>query len=707
MKLKKSYLLEGIIKRHPDGFGWLIPDDKDHPDIYIPSGKMGSALTNDRVAVWTHQKGRGRLQRSPVGFVRSILKRGQEFAIGPFESEGGQMLMRKHNLGHSFDVLLSNPEKISVKKGDYIKAKIRSYPKGSAPFKADLLENFGPISSLAGDDVKRIMAERNIPFDFSPEVLEELKKWPEELSEGDYAQRKDLRGQPFVTIDGTTAQDFDDAVFVKKYPQFFRLYVAIADVSHYVKEDSFLDKEAFERGNSSYFPGFCVPMLPEKLSHNLCSLKAGKDRLTLVQEMDFNFQGERIRSELYPSVIHSQKRLTYGQAQDIMDGLSSLKGEYLEALKEAQALTKILLKKHIKEQGLDLDIPETAVVVDDRGEPQDIIKEKRLFSHIMIEQFMLSANKAVSAFLEKRKIPLMYRIHEAPLAEKLKSLQGFSKALGYPSSLKTRESFVRFLTQHKGHSRVALIHKLVLRSLPQARYSSFNKGHYGLNFSSYTHFTSPIRRYCDLFIHRLIKQALAFAGEEGDSGQPFSKKLKGKSSAKAQKMFRDKEDSPSAQKKFKGEEGSSSSTKTQKKFKSEGGEKSFTLLSQKEIERKASYISEKEQNSVKAERRIKDIKIARFAKKYVGQEFSGYVSSVSSFGLFVALRLFPAEGLIRFQDLKGFWERDDLELSAVNKKSGYRIQFGDELKVLITASNTLTGKIDFKLLSHKGRKVRL
>ena len=642
MKTKSVNLLEGIVKRHPDGFGFLIPDDSKHPDVYIPSEKMGSALTNDRVKVLVHQKRRGG-PRSYFGFIHSILKRDKEFAVGDLEIRDDNAVLKNHNLSCNTDILVSNPKKIFVKTGECVKVRIRFYPENGSLFKGELIENFGRIGSLAKDDTKRIMADHEISFDFPDEVLEEVEKIPNKVIEKDFSDRIDFLGKAFVTIDGATAQDFDDAVFVEKHSHFYRLYVAIADVSYYVQEDSLLDEEAFQRGNSSYFPNFCSPMLPEKLSNDLCSLKPDVPRLVMVQEMDFDFKGDRIRDTVYPSVIKSRKRLTYGQAQDILDGLSPLKGEYLDSLKSAKTLAEILLKKHIKEQGLDLDIPETLVVVDKQGEPQDILREKRLFSHLMIEQFMLSANKAVSAFLEKKQFPLIYRIHEAPEEEKLKSLQNFSKILGFSKSFKSRANLIDFLFQNKNHKQVSLINKLVLRSLSQARYSALNKGHYGLNFSSYTHFTSPIRRYCDLVIHRLINQAL----------------LKN----------------------------------PQLRF------------SQKELEKQALIISQREQNSVKAERQIKDIKKARFLKKYIGQKFSGYVSSICSFGLFITIKQFDAEGLVRFRDLQGFWELDEFQLSVRNKNSAYRILFGDEVKILIIASNVTTGNVDFKLISHKDRKI--
>lgn len=641
MKSQRLRLLEGILKRHPDGFAFFIPDDSSHPDVYIPSGKIGSALSNDRVQVRVHQK-RGGGPRSCFGFVHSILKRNRAFVVGFFTVIKDQGFMERHNLGCPENVPLDNPKKTPVQKGDCIKAKIKFHSKGDSFFTGDIVENFGPVSSSAKDDVKRVMAELDIPFGFSKESLTSADRLPDQVTERDYSDRKDLRDKAFVTIDGASAQDFDDAVFVERHPRFYRLYVAIADVSHYVQEDSVLDEEAFERGNSTYFPGFCSPMLPEKLSNNLCSLKPKLPRLAMVQEMDFDFQGERIGEDIYPAVIESRYRLTYGQAQDILDAVSSLKGDFLESLKPAGELAQILLKRHIREQALDLDIPETLVLLNEKGETEDILKEQRLFSHQMIEQFMLSANKAVSAFLEKKQISLLYRIHESPELEKLKSLQKFSQILGFSKPFKKRENLIRFLSQYKDHEKTPLIHKLILRSLQQARYSAFNKGHYGLNFSSYTHFTSPIRRYCDLLIHRLIKKALS-------------------------------QDSPA-------------------------------FLSQKELEKQAKLISAREQNSVKAERRLKDIKRARFLQKHLGEKFSGYVSSVSSFGLFITLRQFDVEGLVRFQDLRGFWEADELGLFAKNRHSSYRIHFGDEAEVLVVKSDASTGKVDFRLLGHKGRK---
>ena len=368
--------------------------------------------------------------------------------------------------------------------------------------------------------------------------------------------------------------------------------------------------------------------------------------MALVQEMDFDFKGEIVGQKVYEGIIKSQKRLTYGEAEEIMEHAENLKSfvndDVFESLKQSKALAQILIKKHYRNHALNLDIPETLIVLDNQGEVQEILKEKRLFAHMMIEQFMLEANKAVSRFLEKKERVFMYRIHDRPESEKLRSLEKFSQMFGFPNKLKKRSDLIRFLSETDKSERKDLINKILLRSLAQACYSTENKGHYGLNFTSYTHFTSPIRRYCDLHIHREVKEAL--------SKQPKKP------------------------------------------------------CSKKELEKKARLISEKERNSIKAERMLKDIKKARFLKKHLGEKFKGYVSSLSSFGIFVSLESFDVEGLIRFENLRGFWEVDEFSLIASEKRSGRKIHFGQEMEILVTSCDTETGRIDFDIVGEEKRE---
>lgn len=662
---KSSYTVKGILKRHPEGFGFVIPEDKGHPDIYIPSTQIGSALSYDQVEVLVLQK---RNPKAVVGLIQSILKRDKEFATGFIEFKKDQVFLSGHNLDFARSLPLVCPAGADFKEGDYVKARIlyqaqpsRSYFVKSIqdfPFLLELSKNLGTLSSVANDDKKRIMAEYDLPFEFSREALNQAQALPDEVRECDYEDRKDLRSSPFVTIDGASAQDFDDAIWVKKKARGYTLYTAIADVSYYVEEGSALDKSAFERGNSVYFPDFCIPMLPEKLSNNLCSLKENEDRLVMVQEMDFDLKGELLRSDLYPSVIKSQKRLTYTEVQKILDespipaeptlSVSSAKTpppSYLDSLRHAKSLTQILIQKHKKNQGFDLDIPETLVILDDRGETKNLTREIRLFSHKMIEHFMLACNQAVSVFLNQCHVPFIYRIHEGPKKTKLVALEMFAKSLSFSKPIQSRKEILSFLNCHKSHERTHLIHKLFLRSMSQARYSGFNKGHYGLNYKLYTHFTSPIRRYSDLIVHRLAKQALA------------------------QKKPREKP------------------------------------ATQEELEKKASWLSTREQKAVKAERRIKDIKATRFLESHIGESFSGFVSSITPFGIFITLEVFFVEGLVRFQEMRGFWEADELGLRAENKKTSYKIKFGDPVKVLITSVSIVEGQINLKLQTHKGGKI--
>ena len=504
-KIKKDKILKGNIKVHADGFGFVIPDDKNHPDIYIPPEALKSALTDDYVEVRVQNR-RGGVKRY-FGQVQSILKRGIQFAVGPYEIRNDQPSIQHHNINYNKSILVENPKQIPIQKKDWIKVKIVQYPTTSRqPLKGEVMENLGQIDSSCQSDAKRVLAENNISSSFSEEVLQELQDLPDEVQDKDLKNRTDLRQKNFVTIDGDTARDYDDAILVEQHDFGYRLFVAIADVSHYVKINSKLDQEAFERSNSTYFPDFCIPMLPEKLSNNICSLNPLQNRLVLLAEIDFNFQGEVINSKMHLGAIKSKHRLTYERVQNFID--NQFKPQSLNFLEPAVHLAKILIKNHYKQGALDLEVLETNILLNKKGEPLKVVSEQRLFAHQMIEQFMLQANQVASAFLEKHNQNLIYRIHEKPKEDRIKNLNIFAQKLGYSHSIQTRKNMTNLLSQFKSHSKKDLLNKLVLRSLSQARYSPHNKQHYGLNFESYTHFTSPIRRYCDLMIHRFIKSIL-------------------------------------------------------------------------------------------------------------------------------------------------------------------------------------------------------
>ena len=671
---KTPALVTGLVKRHPGGFGFVIPDLKGTPDIYIPQSQMGSAWTDDRVEVrLTSSKhgppppggGRPFARGRPFGAIAAVLERRKRIVSGPCEEDGdGQKILKSHGLGSPRPLILCNPSKIPVQTGDWLRAEVTHYPDGSddSDFKASVVGNLGRIRlDAAADDGARILAKHNIALSFPKEAEEEAEEMPDKVSEKDFEGRRDLRSKPFVTIDGATAKDFDDSVFTETLPGGgFRLWAAIADVSHYIKEGSPLDREAFSRGNSVYLPDLVSPMLPKKLSDGLCSLNPNVPRLCLTAEMDFDSSGKALRSSFYEAVIESRRRLTYAEVQEMTDN-KAFSGD-LSFLKTAAELASVLIKKDAEDGALDFNLTDTVIKTDGAGVPLDVMRGRRLFSHRLIEQFMLAANKAAARFLEKRGRALVYRVHDSPDREKLLRLQVFAQSLGFHEPLHSRKNLLKLLKRFQGNPKEPLISKLTLRAMAQACYSARNKGHYGLHAPCYTHFTSPIRRYCDLMVHRELKRALAA----------------------------DKLQAPPD---------SAAGRRRAPRFGSLPG----AAPSKKELEEKSALISVREQAAVKAEREVCDIKKARFLKGRLGEEFEGTISSVTSFGFFIALKDYDIEGLVRFRDLPGHWIWDEERLRASAGRSGYAVCFGDEARVRLTAADEINGKIDFQFLTHKGK----
>ena len=626
----------GVVKRHPDGFGFLIPEDSSHPDVYLPRFGMQGVMSGDSLKVRVTQK-RGR-RGVLSGQVLQITRRCVQSVVGryqPVSDKEGVIQDESSEWGESLKIELEAGQK--VKKGEWVAVHIKHYPATDKGFTGKITANLGTFCSGEEDNL-RVMQKNNIPVAFSAACLKEAEHPPQILSKSVFKDRKDLRSLPFVTIDGKTAKDFDDAICVKGNI----LYVAIADVSHYVPAGSALDQSARERGNSTYFPGFVSPMLPERLSSDLCSLKPGVDRLVFVAEMHFNDAGERQKSNFYPAVICSQARYNYGEAQEIIDAgppaVSSPRQNVYRSARLAKKLLNLRLKKHF----IDLDIPETEVLLNTKGEPVDIIQSQRLFSHQMIEELMLSANQSVAEFLCRKKAPGIYRIHDSPKQESLKFLESFVQSLGMkmqlaPPDLHKKMSMI--IRHFSRHSLSAILQILVLRSLSQAVYSAKRQDHFGLNFQYYTHFTSPIRRYSDLVIHRILKSVLY------GRRPPY--------------MSAD-------------------------------------------LESIATLTSASEQRSVKAERMIKDIKKARFLKKYLGRQMDGMICSVVKFGFFVRLRLYDIEGLVSVDRLPGGrWQFDESRLQLISKGSGKRFEIGDIVRIQVISSNIETGQIDFELKKHK------
>ncbi len=629
----------GVVKRHPDGFGFFIPDNPEMADVYIPKHSMKGVMTNDRVSVSVYPEPGGKRFR---GEISEILKRNLAKVTGQYhEMSPGKGILRDTSGAWGDDLKVIPHAVHRPNNGDWVSVEIVSFPGSDEGFRGKLVAVIGDALDPMNDAL-RVLHSHNIPHRFSTQVMYDVERLPNEVTEPEVQGRRDLRAIPLITIDGRTAKDFDDAIYVEKHNRGFRLIVAIADVSHYVKPGTALDEEAYLRGTSTYFPNFVSPMLPEKLSNHLCSLNPHVNRLALACQMEFDFQGVMEKSEVFEAVIKSHARVIYGEAQEVIDGETP---EHLRSVEpvilRAADLAKILMAKRFREGSIDLEIPETEVELDDTGHAVDIIRSERLFSHRMIEEMMLMANVAVALEFTRREAPGLYRIHEPPDRDSIELLKGFLDAFG--SKVRVggqgllQTQLTKALQAFDGQPQQHVLHILTLRSMSQAKYSPHNVGHFGLGFSDYAHFTSPIRRYPDLIVHRLLKAIVL-------------------------------------------------------------EKRGYEAIGLEELEGAGSHLSACEQRSVKAERQIQAIKKARFMSQFLGQEFEGMVTSVTKFGLFVLLRQFEVDGLVRLEDLGGErFEFDEENLRLVAKKSGMSYSIGDLLKVQVAATDSDQGRVDFVL----------
>lgn len=636
MKKSASKEAEGIVKRHPDGFGFFIPDNADNPDVYIPRESMKGIMANDRVRVSVERERGGDRFR---GEILEVLKRSVTRVVGQYvESAPGRGIIFDKNTGWGEDLRVSVPEGMKIRRGELVVVQVEEYPGSPRGFSGRVVQVIGDAADPLNDSI-RMLHTHNIPHVFSKEALKEAATLPTEVTEKDWAGRKDLRKLPIITIDGKTAKDFDDAIFTEKTARGFHLIVAIADVSHYVKEGSAIDKDAYERGTSTYFPNFVSPMLPEALSNELCSLKPKVPRLALVADMQFDFQGNLLESEFYEGVIQSQARVTYGEAQQVLEGHTPPEFKHVEAnIKLSADFAKILMAKRFREGSLDLELPETEILVDDTGNAVDVLQSERLFAHRLIEEMMLMANVAVAKFFKEHQMPAIYRVHEEPRQESMQNFANFLKAFGFREKLSgghLQSKISKALDQFRDHPKAHILSMLALRSLMQAKYSPDNIGHFGLGFADYTHFTSPIRRYPDLIVHRLVKA----------------------------KLYE---------------------------------RKGYRMMSEDDLATAGTMLSAAEQRSVKAERQIKSIKKARLMQAHIGEEFDGLISSVTKFGLFVLLRQFDVDGLIRVEELGGDrYEFDEEKLCLVGRNHTFEI--GDPIRIQVAKVDVELGQIDFAL----------
>ncbi|HDD35171.1 MAG TPA: ribonuclease R [Candidatus Desulfofervidus auxilii] len=630
---RKMNLVVGHLSCHPDGYGFVIPEDG-KKDIFISPKNIKEAMHGDKVIVRIERKRKGKYE----GEIIRIIERKNKYLIGVFETDGQVGFLLPEDERFNTEVVVPLAWAKDAASGQMVVAEIVRFPTQRSGALAKVIEILGD-ESLASTQSRIVIFKYNLPTTFSSLAKTEAEKAAKEGIK--IGKRKDLRKMTFFTIDGEMARDFDDAVAIKKEKNGYRLYVSIADVAYYVKPHCALDMEAYQRGNSIYFPDQVIPMLPFALSQGICSLNPKEERLTMTVEMRFNKQGELIDYDIYESAIKSKVRLTYRQVQHVLDGKKEIvkNKNIIRALNLMAELAEILRNKRIARGSLDFDLPEPEVFLDILGHPSNILRAERWFSHQIIEEFMIIANETVASHLTEKGWPMVYRVHDRPNKEKIETFIKFFETLGY-SLPKTKiyqpKDFQKILNQVKGTAHEFLINRLLLRSLKQARYSPYNIGHFGLASNCYTHFTSPIRRYADLIVHRILKKAL--------------KKEKPK-----EKMI-------------------------------------------KKLDKICQHISERERIAMEAEREIVNRLRVQFMTKRIGEEYEGIISGVSNFGFFVELKEVFVEGLVKISSLHDdYYLFDEKTFSLRGKRHKRVFRLGDKVRVRVINVNPRRREIELRL----------
>jgi len=638
---KNRYILEenikvlaGTVSFHRDGYGFLIPEDNAERDVFLPPRTLKDIYDGDKVLVRVLEK-----QNKIEGEVIKIIEKGVKKVVGIIKKKKKRMFIQPLDDKLIWPLVIKSIEKKlgKIEIGDYVVGKIIDYPKNGLGT-AHIEERIDGTDYDA--EVIRLLIKANISEKYPQNAVFEFN---EHLKKGfpDLKIRKDLRDLYFVTIDGQNAKDFDDAVFLKKDRYGYKLFVAIADVSHYVKENTFLDKEALFRGNSYYFPDRVYPMLPEILSNDLCSLKPNEERLTFVVEIHYDKKGVRKKYDIYPAIILSRHRLTYEKVDSYLKGEEYCDKELLKMLLNMQELTELLCAERFERGSIDFDLPEPTIIISITGNVENIIKSKRLVSHRIIEEFMISANRAVAEWFMENDIPTIYRVHEEPDREKIIQLGIFLKTLGYTLKEKVTPKDLQYvLSQFRHTIYEKFVNKVILRSMKQARYSSKPLGHFGLALEHYLHFTSPIRRYSDLIVHRQL--------------------LKYKFSNKKPKDI-EKE--------------------------------------QEKLEKISEAISKRERVAWEIEKEIFNFASAKIMSDKIGDEFEGVVSSVTPSGLYVELIEYFVEGFVPVENMKDdFYIFDEKTYRLLGKRKKKIYHIGKEVRVKLVDVDLNSKRIEFLLL---------
>ena len=664
---------EGVVDGHRDGHGFVLRTDGE-PPVYIGPQEMRSVLHRDRVRVRIlryDRKGR------PEGRVLDIIERRKTPIIGRLLHEGGQWLVAPEDRRFGRDILIPKNATASAAVGQVVSVELTEPPSLHSQPVGRVAEVLGEIDD-SGMEIEIAVRKYEVPHRFSPETLAQAAALPEKLRAVDRKQRVDLTDVALVTIDGEDARDFDDAVYCEPFKkgrgktafEGWRLLVAIADVSHYVKPTEPIDEDAYERATSVYFPRRVIPMLPEKLSNGLCSLNPEVDRLAMVCDMLVSVDGSVEAYQFFPAVIKSQARLTYTEVAAVLANTrgpeAQRRADLVPHLLHLHEVYRALLKQRAKRGAIDFDTVETQIICDDNGRIEKIIPRTRNEAHKLIEEAMLAANVCAADFIHGAEHASLYRVHEGPTPEKRVALQSYLRSLGLGLHLSDspKPAEMQAIAQAtQGRPDALQIHTMLLRSMQQAIYTATNNGHFGLAYEAYTHFTSPIRRYPDLLVHRVIKGILA------------------------NKRYH-----------------LAPSEKTRVPELRRGGKPAHMLKkpATQELanwEAAGAHCSANERRADEASRDVEAWLKCRYMREHLGEEFSGTVSAATSFGLFVTLDAMYVDGLVHITELGGEYYRfDEARQELRGERTGVRYAVGTRVRVQVSRVDLDGRKIDFRLV---------
>ncbi|MBI5918520.1 MAG: ribonuclease R [Nitrosomonadales bacterium] len=637
----KLDLVKGKVLGHPDGFGFVVPEDGSG-DLVLSAKEMHKALHGDTVMVRAGGADRrGRREASIVEVLESANKQ----VVGRLFEEHGILFVVAENRRISQDILVAPGERVEAQAGQVVLLEILQQPSKHAQPIGRIIQVLGNYAD-PGMEIEIALRKHNLPHEFPHDTKRLAETFAPEVAPADYEGREDVRNLPLVTIDGETARDFDDAVYCEPVGKGFRLLVAIADVSHYVRPHDALDTEALNRGNSVYFPRRVIPMLPEELSNGLCSLNPQVERLCMVCDMQISHTGEIKKYRFYPSVMYSHARLTYNQvAAMLADPQGAEAQQYAAVLPHVNhlyTLFQTLLKAREKRGAIDFETVETQMVFNEQGKIERIVPVHRNDAHRLIEECMLAANVCAADFLHEHEHPVLYRVHEGPTPEKLEAVREFFREFGLElggGDEPQAADYSKLLKKIKGRPDAGLLQTVMLRSLRQAMYSPENSGHFGLGYEAYAHFTSPIRRYPDLLVHRAIKAVL-----QNKQYQPGQK---------------------------------------------------WTEL--------GVHCSQTERRADDATRDVEAWLKCFYMRDHLGSVYQGSVSSVTGFGLFVSLDDIYTEGLVHVSELGAdYFHFDAAKHQMLGERTGKRYRLGDRVRVKVVRVDMESTKIDFVLVEEDG-----